>query len=112
LYRSIDGTCSLSDKQIIELAIKAYDLTGLIPSRRVWGANKHHASASGAIIKAFGDFPITNSDWLSGFDFGFENCTSDNYEILIEHLAVSREFQSGFKTGKVVAAAFFGTIQS
>lgn len=100
MNRSIDGTCVLTDKQITELAIKAYNITGLIPSRGVWGANKSCASASGAMIKAFGEFPqVTNLDWIAGFDLGFEFCEKNNFTCE----EMSREFRSGFNTGRVVA---------
>jgi len=88
--------------------MKAYKRIALIPSRGVWGFNKHYASASGAMIKAYGEFPqVTNQDWLNGFDLGFEQ--GQDYASKMDLLTYgnSTQFVKGFQMGHAVAVAVF-----
>lgn len=104
LYASIDGTCILTEKQLIQLVMKAYKRTALIPSRGIWGFNHSFASASGAMIKAFGEFPqVTQRDWIDGFDLGFETIHSAD---LLTY-GQTKGFIRGFTMGQTVAIAIF-----
>ncbi len=109
IHQSFDGSFLMTENQLISLVMKAYKKTALIPSRGVWGYNKHYASASGALHKAFGEFPqVTNEDWLNGFDMGFEQ--SDGYiqgEREMLAYGTSKEFEKGFIMGHKVAEAIF-----
>jgi hypothetical protein len=104
VYQTTDGTCTLTEKQLVNLAIKAFDQTGLIPSTDVWGVDGKYASASGAMIQAFGEFPqVTNKDWLNGFDLGFAQCDQYDSESLdILFYDQTKEFVRGFNMGCVV----------
>lgn len=84
--------------------MKAYKRTALIPSRGVWGYNKTYASASGAIIKAFGEFPALD-EWRDGFDLGFEHGHEPQPELLT--YGCSKEFAKAFNLGHAVAVAIF-----
>ena len=104
-----DGTCTMTEDQLVSLVMKAYKRTALIPSRGVWGKNKHYASASGVLLEAYGEFPqVTNQDWLNGFDLGFEQgegYTRSDVEML--NFGQSKEFAKGFDMGHAVALAIF-----
>lgn len=92
--------------QIVSLTKQAYTLVQLIPSTGVWGHDKHYASASGALIKAFGEFPqVTDQEWLNGFDLGFEQGRQYDTELLT--YGNTRRFIEGFKIGTEVAKEIF-----
>jgi hypothetical protein len=111
LHQTIDGSCTMSAQQLIVLIKKAYKKTALIPSRGVWGYNKYYASASGALLKAFGEFPqVSNKDWLDGFDVGFEHSdiptpTGMHCNVNVDN--ESSQFKEGFNFGKIVAKEIF-----
>jgi len=106
--QTLDGSCNLKEDQLIRLVMKAYKRTALIPSRGVWGFNKHYASASGAMIKAYGEFPqVTNQDWLNGFDLGFEQGSDYAQQMDLLTYGNSNLFVKGFQMGHAVAIAVF-----
>lgn len=102
---SLTGSCTMSVDQIVDLVKQAYTIVQLIPSTGVWGFSKHYASATGALIKAFGEFPqVRDQEWLNGFDLGFEKYTKD-FDLLT--FGNSRQFIEGFKIGTQVAIEIF-----
>lgn len=103
---SLDGSCTMTVNQIVDLVKQAYTQIQLIPSRGVSkGFNEHYASATGALVKAFGQFPqVTNVDWLEGFDIGFENGHKENLNLLNNK---TYQFIKGFKIGTEVSIQIF-----
>lgn len=108
VVNTIDGSCTLTENELIRLVMKAYKRTALIPSRGVWGYNKSYASATGALQKAFGEFPqVTNAEWLNGFDLGFEHGYEYGNNLDMLTYGTSKEFIKGFQMGHAVAVAVF-----
>jgi hypothetical protein len=103
IVRNIDGACDLSDEELLALVKKAYRKTAKICSRGVWGYDKHYASASGALWKAYGNGILSDMGysiaWQRGFAEGFE-CTGG-------HFLGSEDFNKGFEKGKWIADQVF-----
>lgn len=108
VHQTTDGSCTMNEHMLVTLVMKAYKRTALIPSRGVWGYNKHYASASGALNKAFGEFPqVSNQDWLNGFDLGFEQGHEYGAKMDMLTYGNSKEFVKGFIMGHKVAVEIF-----
>ena|SRR5581483_11501518 len=116
IARNIDGKADLTDDELLALVKKAYRKTAKICSRGVWGYNKHYASASGAIWKAYGQSMLTDlgfsDDWQTGFAEGFEYTGREWLPDLSGQYNVaeprgSEDFNQGFEKGKWVADQVF-----
>lgn len=105
---SLNGSCTMTVDQIVDLVKQAYTQVQLIPSTGVWGFSKHYASATGALVKAFGQFPqVTDQDWINGFDLGFEQGRQYNKDFDLLTYGNTRQFVEGFKVGTEVAIQIF-----
>lgn len=123
IARDIDGKANLSDDELLALVKKAYRKTAKICSRGCWGYNKHYASASGAIWRAYGHGMLTDlgysQEWQDGFAEGFEYTGSrwdwDLYEAtdgkehntLVPEPRGGADFNTGFEKGKWIADQVF-----